>query len=93
MEAAPGTINVSNQKRVPNLQITAEEARRPKHHMPNKGRHRRVLLEMVTDTSSVSSACSNDASFRNRTPVRQILDTSLDQPLVRRSRCIALQNK
>ena len=38
VKAAPGTINVSDQKRVPNVQITVEETRRPKHHRPNKGR-------------------------------------------------------
>ena len=90
---APGTINVSDQKRIPNVQITTEEARRPKCHRPNKGRHRHVMSETVTDSSSVNSACSSDASFRDPVPVGQVLDASLDQPLVRRSRRIALQNK
>ena len=92
-EVAPGTINVSDQKRVPNVQITVEETRRPKCNRPNKGRHRGVLLETVTDTSSVNSVHSNDASFRDPTPVRQVLETSLDQLLMCRSRRIALQNR
>ena len=82
---------MSDQKRVPNMQITVDEGGRPKHHRPNKGRRRHVLSETVT--SSVNSARSNDASFRDPMPVRQVLDTSLDQPLVRRSRRIALQNR
>ena len=52
-EAAPGTINVSDQKRVSNVQIIAEEARHSKRHRPNKGRRRRVLSETVTHMSSV----------------------------------------
>ena len=52
VETVPGTINVSAQKRVPNLQITVEEARRLKRHRPNKDRRRRMLSEMVTDMSS-----------------------------------------
>ena len=75
------------------MQITAEEARRPKRHRTNKGRHMHVLLETVTDTSSLYSARSNDANVREPTPVGQVLDTSLDQLLMRRSRCIALQNR
>ena len=75
------------------MQITADEARRPKRHRPNKSRRRRVISETVTDTSSVNSARSSDASFRDPAPVGQVLDASLDQPLLRRSRRIALRNK
>ena len=92
-EAAPGTINVADQKRMPNVQITMVEARHPKYHRPNKGRRRRVMTEKVTDMSSVNSAHSSDASLREPAPVGQVLDASLEQLLVHRSRCIALQNK
>ena len=73
--------------------MKGNDGKYPKHHRPNKGRLRRVMSEMVTNTSSVNSARSSDASFRDPAPVGQVLDASLDQPLVRRSRRIALQNK
>ena len=89
-EAAPGTINVLIKR---GFLMCILPRRRPKRHRPNKGRRRRVMSETVTDTSSVNSACSSDASFRDPAAVRQVLDASLDQPLVCRSRRIALQNK
>ena len=86
MGVEPGTLNAFNQRRVPNLQLTAEDARRPKCHRPNKRRHRHALSGMVKSTSSVNSSRSNDCSHQDPAPVRHVLDASLDQLPARRSR-------
>ena len=58
-EVEPGTLNVFDQKRIPNSPVTAEEALQLKRHKPNKGR--RVMSETVTNTSSVNSAHNNNS--------------------------------